>query len=534
MTPDFLGNPLGDTPPPFPFPMQNRPAEILPPPPPALAPNAPPSPVPVAPAAPVAAKVPKGPVIPKEPKPKSADDQLTDKLTAAANSQVDSAMSDIDKQRDRLASEQPRIDSAAEDYRAFLENNSPHKPESLAQRAPVYADFAQQVSPFAILLTALGGKIGKLSGSNILGAVTGLVEGTNEGNWTKYQSAYRAYKDNYDAARQEHADMNAYYNQMMEHQKDVLGAEQSVAQTALSIIGADQKSIENALNTKKALDKTQVELEKQWIKLQQIHAQSGAGNDASSALSPDALDNAVTDVLANPERMKNYASFGKAGQAIRMQISNAIAERLKSIGMTQQEVIQQQSVANAQVKSVKDLVGMQNAVQAYETVARGNGERALQLIRKVNSTGVPIFNSGKRIIEQQSGNPDAAELMQVMQNYQTEVARIIANPRLVGQLSDSARKEIMASLPANMTPEQAERVINRLNFEFELRNKGISNQIEAAQMQMTPGSSPQAPVAPAAAVSAPAADPLEGKTATNPTTHQTLIRRNGAWVPSGG
>jgi hypothetical protein len=229
-------------------------------------------------------------------------------------------------------------------------------------------------------------------------------------------------------------------------------------------------------------------------------SQKGASGAAkpSDALAPDAVHDAVIDTLADPNRIRQYASFGQSGQSNRNAINNAKAKLLRDIGLTEQEVIRQQAIAKGQVKSVGDLVGMQNAVSAYEAVAKGNGDRVLELVDKVNTAGIPILNSAKRLGEQALGNPDAAELMQVLQNYQTEVARIIANPRLVGQLTDTARKEIMQTVPANMTPAQAKRIVNRLNFEFELRNKGISDAISNAQGQMVPGFNQTTPaVAPA-------------------------------------
>lgn len=217
---------------------------------------------------------------------------------------------------------------------------------------------------------------------------------------------------------------------------------------------------------------------------------SAFASGAQGDLTPEALHDAIIDVIADPKRMAQYAG-GMGGQRIRTAINNGKSEYLKGLGLSEQEVIKQQAVAQGQIKSIKDLIPMQNALQSYETVARANGDRALELIGKVNKSGMPVLNSALRLGAQQTGNPDAAELIQVLQNYQTEVARIIANPRLVGQLTDTARKEIEGVVPANMTPAQAYRVINRLNFEFDLRNKGISNAIETGQGQLNPTNAPQ-------------------------------------------
>jgi hypothetical protein len=236
--------------------------------------------------------------------------------------------------------------------------------------------------------------------------------------------------------------------------------------------------------------------------MQALAAQKAANSPAADSLAPDAVHDAVVDVMADPARMRQYASFGQSGQTNRTLINNEKAKTLKDIGMTEQDVIRQQAVAKGQIKSVSDLIPMKNAVQAYEEVARGNGSRVLELVSKVNKSGIPLINSAMRLGEQATGNPDAAELMQVLQNYQTEVARIIANPRLTGQLTDTARKEIEHVVPANLTGAQAERIVKRLNFEFDLRTRGLDKAIESAQGQMTPGYNPQPPTPPPGATPA--------------------------------
>lgn len=251
-----------------------------------------------------------------------------------------------------------------------------------------------------------------------------------------------------------------------------------------------------------------------------------AEKPTAAQLSPEAVHDAMIDVFTDPARMRQYASFGQQGQDARTAINNEKAKTLRAIGMTEDQVIRQQAIAKAQVKSVAQLVPMQNALNAYETVARGNGERVLELVNKVNKSGVPLINSAERLGKLATGDPDAAELMQVLQNYQTETARIIANPNLTGQLTDTARSEIQGIVPANMTAAQAARIVNRLNFEFDLRNRGVQDSLDKATSQASvyPGAQPSAPSPAPPPASAP---PM---TATGPNGERVQLV-NGAWVP---
>jgi hypothetical protein len=168
----------------------------------------------------------------------------------------------------------------------------------------------------------------------------------------------------------------------------------------------------------------------------------GVAGTPAPQLTPDTVHNAAIDVMADPARIRQYATFGKDGQAMRVAINNEKTKILQSIGMTEPQLIRQQAIAKGQIKSTSDLVGMQNAVNAYETLAQGNGQRVIELANSVNTAGIPLINSAERLGKLASGSPDAAELMLVLHNYQVEAARIVTQPSLKGQLTDQAIKDI--------------------------------------------------------------------------------------------
>lgn len=208
---------------------------------------------------------------------------------------------------------------------------------------------------------------------------------------------------------------------------------------------------------------------------------------AGGGLDKDTIHDAAIDVMSDPARIRQYATFGASGQAMRVAINNEKTNILHSVGMTEPQLIRQQAIAKGEIKSTSDLVGMQNAVNAYETLAQGNGQRVIELANAVNTSGIPLINSAERLGKLASGSPDAAELMLVLHNYQVEAARIVTQPSLKGQLTDQAIKDIQTVTPANMTPAQAVRLVSRLNFEFDLRQRGIQGSLDTAGGQITPG-----------------------------------------------
>jgi hypothetical protein len=215
--------------------------------------------------------------------------------------------------------------------------------------------------------------------------------------------------------------------------------------------------------------------------LKQKSAVQSVGDD----LSPDDLDLAATTVMTDPNQMRQFASFGKAGQARRDQINTAISKKLKDAGMTPADLGNMRASFKAQAGSINKLVPQLNAIEAYEQTAKFNGQRLLDLVDKIDNTGIPVLEGYARRAQKAVGDPDQAEFQSVLAQYQTEAARIINNPNLTGILSDSARHEMQEIIGGNMNAAQIKRVVNRLNTEFEFRKNAIRDQVGAAGQSMT-------------------------------------------------
>lgn len=216
---------------------------------------------------------------------------------------------------------------------------------------------------------------------------------------------------------------------------------------------------------------------------------AAAGED----LSPDELDLAATTVMTDPVQMRQFASFGAAGQGRRDQINSVIAKKLKEGGMTPADLGNMRASFKAQGASIGKLVPQLNAIEAYEQTAKFNGQRLLDLVDKIDNTGIPVLEGYARRAKKATGDPDQAEFASVLTQYQTEAARIINNPNLTGVLSDSARHELQEVVNGNMSAPQLKRVVNRLNTEFDFRKNAIKDQIGIAGQSMTNIGNTQSP-----------------------------------------
>jgi hypothetical protein len=223
--------------------------------------------------------------------------------------------------------------------------------------------------------------------------------------------------------------------------------------------------------------------------LKQKSAVQSVGED----LAPDELDLAATTVMTDPNQMRQFASFGKAGQARRDQINKAVSDKLKTAGMTPADLGSMRANFKAQSGSINKLVPQLNAIEAYEQTAKFNGQRLLNMVDKIDNTGIPVVEGYARRAQKAVGDPDQAEFQSVLAQYQTEAARIINNPNLTGVLSDSARHEMQEIIGGNMSAAQIKRVVNRLNTEFEFRKNAIKQQVGVAGQSMTNIGNTQSP-----------------------------------------
>lgn len=208
---------------------------------------------------------------------------------------------------------------------------------------------------------------------------------------------------------------------------------------------------------------------------------------SAQELDPESRRTAAIVVMSDPSRIRDYASFGQAGQKFRTEIANEITKVKHETGMSDADFIQARANAKSQLGSIQKLTVQKNAIAAFESLAKQNGQRVLELLDKVDDTGIPLIEGMTRAAKRAGGNVDAAELQSVLTAFQTETSRILSNPNMTGVVSDTARKEVQEMASGKMSVAQGKRVINRLFTEFDIRNNAIAEQIGNASNQVVVG-----------------------------------------------
>lgn len=117
------------------------------------------------------------------------------------------------------------------------------------------------------------------------------------------------------------------------------------------------------------------------------------------------------------------------------------------------------SIQPARTQLIKDLA----AIRPFKEMLDTNINVAIELGKKVMQSDSKYANKSINWIKQNVGdNPDTAEYLAQIAFVQTEAARVLNNPRLVGQLTDSARHEMQQVVDGSMPINSTERVLKRI------------------------------------------------------------------------
>jgi hypothetical protein len=273
-------------------------------------------------------------------------DDLTRKELSMAEEDIQAGYVPASKRIEARESYQQALDAnrkeMLESHQKVLNELDPRK--AIQQQAPQFADFAKQVSPIAMIMMAFGGRSLGLSGKNMMSAVTGMLQGTAEGNMQAYQAARQQYKDSLAEAEEAHRRMEEYLKMVGEYAKDNMLAKNEQAKNALALIDVKGQMAENGLNTVDAIRKSMLEARKaqQSFELQTARLQSmkdsldlnrtkAAGRYLKEASSAKSAVTAAQDLTNELEEAKQMWSKLKADSRIKRAITANAALDSKTI-----------------------------------------------------------------------------------------------------------------------------------------------------------------------------------------------------------
>ena len=211
--------------------------------------------------------------------------------------------------------------------------------------------------------------------------------------------------------------------------------------------------------------------------------------------------------MLSPEAVNMAAEmYRKTGQLPAMGMGNPMARKQildAAAQMGPVDLATEASAYGANKSSLQALTKQRDAVGAFENTAGKNLDLFLNQAGKVVDTGSPWINAPLRSVAQGAlGSADLAAYNTARQVAVNEIAKVVSNPGLSGQLSDTARKEVADFNPQSATLAQTYRVAQVLRQDMANRHQAYNDQIADITARIGKGTT-QEQNAPAAA--APAA-----------------------------
>jgi hypothetical protein len=378
-------------------------------------------------------------------------------------------------QTEAQASAQQQIDLA----KAFASSQQPFQQEQPHDQIKEVMSGA----PWLFALTAIGGKASGMNGLAMLQGLNGMSDGLIKGDEEALDNSYKNYQASYDKWKAQSDQQYRVYKELSQAYAGANDGKLRAMEAAMKITG-DARDKKLGVDDPERLWTMKAKLEEAHAKVMEARSKIQQQNQA---MDPDTLDFAVKTVAADPSKMSEFASWGAAGQQTRKQINAGIAQWLKSWGGTPEDLVEMRARAVSERKSLDVQVKTLHNIAGFEKVARFNGDRIMALAKKLDDPDIPIGSMVSRFAKRAGGSADAQELQSVMNTFQTEAARIVNNPNMVGQLTEGARKDLQAVVNGSLPVSQMDRVVKRLYAEFDMRRAGINEQIDSAQQGTMPG-----------------------------------------------
>lgn len=144
-------------------------------------------------------------------------------------------------------------------------------------------------------------------------------------------------------------------------------------------------------------------------------------------------------------------------------------------------------------KSLENITDTLNKLQAFESAGGKNLDMFLDQAKSIIDTGSPWLNTPLRSVSEKGlGSADLAAINTARTVALREIARVTNDPKLSGQLSDSAREEVENLIPQNATYAQIVRVAGILRQDMKNVEDGLANQQQfiSRRLQQPSGENP--------------------------------------------
>lgn len=216
--------------------------------------------------------------------------------------------------------------------------------------------------------------------------------------------------------------------------------------------------------------------------------------DPSTRMTPNGLFQAAMTKISTGQYPQTGRGSDPASQATRAAINAKVGAIAAASGMDEPAL---RAFYKSNAASLVQQQKMYDAVQGFMATADKNADLLSKTLEKLPDIGSPIFNKPYRAFEKDvAGDTNLSQFATYIKSVQNEYGRIISQPNLAGQLTDSARHEASVLIDPNSTVPQILASITALRNEGDNRLVSVGEQIQRIQKRLqNPGAaaSPSTP-----------------------------------------
>jgi hypothetical protein len=297
-------------------------------------------------------------------------------------------------------------------------------------------------------------------------AMTGAIEGFREGNQQKVEAKKAEFDREMKIAQEKQKQADKKYSDILENKNMSLNMMAKMMEIHAHANGdmamaeaarrKDYESMHRLADHARAradsLRREDDNWKRFWITRQDKKERE------SYELTPEAKEQAARSYNATGKVPSMYKDHKSRVEIMNLGASLALkdGQSLASMPGRQQEF---KANSSALTQNTKDLT----AIGPYNEMLEMNANIAIDLAKKAIATNSKLANRPINWIRQNAGdNPYVAEFLAQTQIVSTEAARVLNNPRLVGQLTDSARHEMQSVINGDMPLQSFTRVLQRM------------------------------------------------------------------------
>lgn len=372
----------------------------------------------------------------------------------------------------------------------------PPKLEPTPQYQPREMEHGEMMS-FAMIATALAGIGAKAIGGDItmaLQGASGAINGFREGNLEQAKLDIQQFNTKMSAVVQKNNAMLAEYSKVLEDRKLTLAQKMNqyrvVAaqyQDEIAMSAIRKGDIAFAIERQEKLRNANWQAEQLWQRMNGQLMSQAIRTDAMLKMrgvngtgTAGGMTEDATAYLAAYVQLNGRMPIGfSRGGPLAAETMNAVAAGAKAAGISPEEWAAAGPVTQQKLGALGMLEKNRNSIQSFEAMLDKNIDILKALSKKVERSDSPYANRPILWLQQNAaGDPAVAEYLFQVNTVSTEIARILNNPNMTGQLTDSARHELEGVVSGTLSPSQLNSVLNRAQQDARNRSATLDAQLQ--------------------------------------------------------